>query len=128
AQGPGRRQPARAGQAGGRHRPQRARPDTRRPEGPASSRRRGAQQARRRRPGAEDARQRPPRLPAALMAEQVRKPKPKLGRSICARISLFTEKMRLHKAPLGLAVLAVGAFLGYTEFKATPGPPFLQKY
>lgn len=62
------------------------------------------------------------------MARDPRKPRPQVGASLNAAISRFSEKIDDFRTPLGLAVLAVVAFLGYTAFQATTGPPFLPKY
>lgn len=62
------------------------------------------------------------------MAGATRKPRPGLGRKISGRVSRVSEQIDRFRTPLGLAVLALAAFLGYTAFKATTGPPFLAKY
>jgi ABC-type transporter Mla subunit MlaD len=62
------------------------------------------------------------------MARDPRAPRPPLGRRISAWISVGSEKIDDYKTPLGLAVLAIVAFLAYTAFQATTGPPFLPKY
>jgi len=54
------------------------------------------------------------------------------GRSPKARLSAgidrVTSRLDSHKTLLGLAVLGVGAFLGYIAFISTTGPPFQSKY
>jgi phospholipid/cholesterol/gamma-HCH transport system substrate-binding protein len=62
------------------------------------------------------------------MAAPTRQPRPRLGRRISGWVSRGSEKVDNFKTPLGLAVLALGAFLAYTAFQATTGPPFLPKY
>jgi ABC-type transporter Mla subunit MlaD len=62
------------------------------------------------------------------MREPLRKPHRPLGRRVSDWITRGTENVDRFKTPLGLAVLAVGAFLAYTAFQATTGPPFLPKY
>jgi ABC-type transporter Mla subunit MlaD len=62
------------------------------------------------------------------MADGTRKPRRRLGRSFSGWVGRTTEHIDRFKTPLGLAVLALGAFLAYTAFKATTGPPFLPKY
>lgn len=51
-----------------------------------------------------------------------------LGRRVSARAARLTDGLDRHKTPLGLAVLAVGAFLAYVAFISTTGPPFQPKY
>jgi ABC-type transporter Mla subunit MlaD len=62
------------------------------------------------------------------MARDPRQPRPPIGRRVSGWVSRGSEKVDRFKTPLGLAVLFVGAFLAYTAFKATTGPPFLPKY
>lgn len=50
------------------------------------------------------------------------------SRRINARISRVTSGLDRHKTPLGLAVIALGAFLAYVAFISTTGPPFQSKY
>ena len=62
------------------------------------------------------------------MARDPRQPRPRLGRKISGWANRATARVDDFKTPLGLAVLALGAFLAYTAFKATTGPPFLPTY
>lgn len=62
---------------------------------------------------------RDPRTPGAQVS---------FSRRISARVTAATERIDSFKTPLGLAVLAFAAFLAYTAFKATTGPPFLPAY
>lgn len=62
------------------------------------------------------------------MAGPTRTPRRTLGGGMSALVSRASERIDRYRTPLGLAVLAVVAFLGYTAFKATTGPPFLPKY
>lgn len=47
---------------------------------------------------------------------------------LSAGVSRFTSRLDKHRTLLGLAVLGVGAFLGYIAFVSTTGPPFQSKY
>lgn len=62
------------------------------------------------------------------MSDDFRPARRPLGRRVSGWISRGTEKVDSYRTPLGLAVLAIGAFLAYTAFKATTGPPFLPEY
>ncbi len=48
--------------------------------------------------------------------------------SVKGMIARASERVDGYKTPIGIAVLALAAFLAYTAFKATTGPPFLPKY
>ena len=50
------------------------------------------------------------------------------GRRFNQRVSKFTSKVDNYKTPLGLVVLATGAFLAYIAFVSTTGPPFQSAY
>lgn len=43
-------------------------------------------------------------------------------------VARVTSRLDRHRTLMGLAVLAVGAFLGYVAFISTTGPPFQSKY
>lgn len=62
------------------------------------------------------------------MARDLRQPRRPVGGSLSALVSRASERIDRYHTPLGIAVLAVVAFLGYTAFKATTGPPFLPTY
>ena len=57
----------------------------------------------------------------------MREPSPR-ARAISARVSRVTSNLDRFRTPLGLIVLAFGAFLAYVAFQATTGPPFQAKY
>ena len=52
----------------------------------------------------------------------------KLGVRLNQRVSKMTAGLDDRKTPLGLLVLAVGAFLAFVAFISTTGPPFQSKY
>lgn len=47
---------------------------------------------------------------------------------LSTRVAKVTSSLDRYRTPLGLAVLAVGAFLAYVAFISTTGPPFQSKY
>ncbi|MDQ3572428.1 MAG: MlaD family protein [Actinomycetota bacterium] len=51
-----------------------------------------------------------------------------LGVRLNQRVSKMTDKLDDRKTPLGLLVLAIGAFLAFVAFISTTGPPFQSKY
>lgn len=52
----------------------------------------------------------------------------RVSRRISARAARATANLDRHKTPLGLLVIAIGAFLAYVAFISTTGPPFQPKY
>lgn len=63
-----------------------------------------------------------------MKARDPRQPPHPGGRSFSGWVVRVSARIDDFKVPLGIAVLALGAFLAYTAFQATTGPPFLPKY
>ncbi len=63
-----------------------------------------------------------------MAREPSKKTSGSFGRRFNQRVSKFTSKVDNFKTPLGLAVLATGAFLAYIAFVSTTGPPFQSPY
>lgn len=62
------------------------------------------------------------------MARDVRTPGPSFSRRVSGYVARVSERVDGYRTPLGIAVLLLAAFLTYTAFKATTGPPFMSKY
>ena len=50
------------------------------------------------------------------------------SRLVSSRVSRISSRLDRHRTLLGLAVLAIGAFLAYVAFVSTTGPPFQGRY